>query len=69
LSKSPAAQDEVNKRSPGPAVAIHERMYGLKLRMRDRCLGNGRQRLLVAKGAKVGEEVGDQLGRWGDECG
>ena len=65
--EAPAAQDHVNESPAGPPVAVDERVDGLELRMRERGLGDRRERVVVAERTEVDEEVMNLFGWRRDE--
>jgi hypothetical protein len=53
LGETPATKDHVDECAPRHAIAVHEGMDGLELGMRNCCLSNGWEGVIVRKLAMV----------------
>jgi hypothetical protein len=51
----------VDQGSSRSAVAVNEGVNGLKLGVRQRCLHNSRQRVVVAEATEVEKQIVDEL--------
>ena len=55
--QSPSTQDEMYDCAPSAAVAVHEWVDGLELRVRDRGLGDRGKFVGIAEGTEIVEEL------------